>query len=254
MECATLEFYLIWDNQMNCKSVSLPMFVHALVLSGLGGCGLVDSNVADFDLTLPQKKFTVDASTWNVNETAAAAYLSTRCDSMPQICGQAAVNACKTASCSGRCDGASMTCVLGLGISTYQAIDLLAEKPELKTINDQPLIKVTIDKITYQVVTNTLSVDTPEMTVFLAPNTVMSALDPQAKPIGRIPPVKASSTLMAAPLEFTDTGKADLIAAMNNFKVPFNVIVGASITINSQTQIPVGKLEAAIQITAHAGL
>jgi hypothetical protein len=238
------------------KRISLgsALSVQFLALLGLASCGLVDSNVADFDLTLPQKKFTVDASTWNVNEMAATTFLSTRCDSMPQICGQAAVNACKTSSCSGRCDTTSKTCVLGLGISTYQAIDLLTEKPELKTINDQPLIKVTIDKITYQVVSNTLNVDAPEMTVFIAPNTVMSATDPQAKAIGRIPSVGAGTTVMATPLEFIGTGKADLIAAMNNFKVPFNVIVGANITVNSLTQIPAGKLDAAVQITAHAGL
>jgi hypothetical protein len=240
---------------MKNKTVVFALLISAGGIGGVGAsCGLVDSNVADFDLTLPEKKFTIDAATWNVNSAGATTLLSTRCDAMPTICGQAATSACKAASCTGRCDAVSKTCVLGLGITTYQAIDLVTEKPELKTINDQPLIKVAIDRITYTVNSNTLTVTTPEMTVFIAPSTVMSSSDPQAKPIGKIPPVPANTAVAATDLQFTETGKADLIAAMSNYKVPFNVIVGSTITVSSATQIPAGKLEAAVQISAHAGL
>ncbi|MBP9087596.1 MAG: hypothetical protein KBG15_15850 [Kofleriaceae bacterium] len=225
----------------------------ALVLSA-GGCGLVDTNVADFNLDLPEKQFTVDASSWNVNANAASTFLTTSCAQMPTLCGQAAASVCKAASCTGTCDATSKTCVLSLGVSNYNTIDLVTEKPELKTINEQPVIKVTIDRVTYAVRANTLNVDSPEMTIYVAPATVMVATDAQAKAIGTIPVVPAGTTLPATEITFSETGRADLIAAMSNFKVPFNIIVGSTLLVKSTTLIPAGKLESGIQITAHAGL
>jgi hypothetical protein len=225
-----------------------------VVASGLAACGLVDTNVADFNLTLPEKQFTVDASTWNVNAAATTTFLATSCAQMPTICGQAAASACKAATCTGTCDTTSKTCVLSLGVSNYKTIDLITEKPELKTINEQPVIKVSIDRVTYSVSANSLNVASPEMTVYVAPATVMTASDAQAKPIGKIPSVPAGTTLPATEITFTDTGRAELINVMSNFKVPFNIIVGSTLTVNSATMIPTGKMESGIQITAHAGL
>jgi len=225
----------------------------ALVVSA-SSCGLVDSNVADFNLDLPEKQFTVDASSWNVNASAASAFLATSCTQMPTLCGQAAASVCKAASCTGMCDATSKTCVLSLGVSNYNTIDLITEKPELKTINEQPVIKVSIDRITYSVRANTLNVDSPAMTIYVAPATVMLATDAQAKAVGTIPVVAAGTTLPATEITFTETGRADLVAAMSNFKVPFNIIVGSTLQVNSTTMIPAGKLESGIQITAHAGL
>ncbi|HPH68148.1 MAG TPA: hypothetical protein PLF40_20465 [Kofleriaceae bacterium] len=223
----------------------------ALVLSA---CGLVDTNIADFNLTLPEKQFTVDASTWNVNAAATSTFLTTSCATMPTICGQAAASACKAATCTGTCDAGTKTCVLSLGVSNYKTIDLITEKPELKTINEQPVIKVSIDRVTYSVSANSLNVASPEMTVYVAPATVMTAGDAQAKPIGKIPSVPAGTTLPATEITFTDSGRAELINVMSNFKVPFNIIIGSTLVVNSATMIPTGKMESGIQITAHAGL
>ncbi len=224
----------------------------ALVV-GVSSCGLVDTNVADFNLDLPEKQFTVDASSWNVNASAASAFLSTSCAQMPTLCGQAAASVCKAATCTGMCDATSQTCVLSLGVSNYNTIDLVSEKPELKSINDQPIIKVSIDHVNYSVRANTLNVDSPAMTIYVAPATVMLASDAQAKAIGTIPVVPAGTTLPPTEIQFSETGRADLIAAMSNFKVPFNIIVGSALQVNSTTMIPAGKLESGIQITAHAG-
>lgn len=227
----------------------------ALVLAASGsGCGLVDTNVADFNLDLPEKQFTVDASTWNVNSSAATTFLTTSCAQMPMLCGQAAASVCKAASCTGTCDASSKTCVLQLGVSIYNTIDLVTEKPELKTINEQPVIKVSIDRVTYSVRANTLNVDSPAMTIYVAPATVMLGSDAQAKAIGTIPVVPAGTTVPATEIMFSETGRAELIAAMSNFKVPFNIIVGSTLQVNSASMIPAGKLESGIQITAHAGL
>ena len=90
-----------------------------------------------------------------------------------------------------------------------------------------------IDSVTWEVTANTLNVATPEMLVYVAPESVMDPNDPQAKAIGTIMPV-AAGTLTDGPqqLAFTATGKADLIAIMSTFRNPFNVIVGSTLVVN----------------------
>jgi hypothetical protein len=134
----------------------------------------------------------------------------------------------------------------------HQSIDLLSEKPELKTINDQPLIHVTIESLTYSVPANTLNVATPVMKVYVAPMSVMDPGDPLAKQIGTIEAVPAMTTIQSKDMVYTENGKQTLIDTMGDFKNPFNVIVGATLMIQSGQPVPNGKLDALVHIKAHA--
>jgi hypothetical protein len=214
------------------------------------GCGLISSDVADFDLTLPDKTFSIDTSGWQVDQTRAQALLNTSCAAAPSVCDTAAQAACDM-NCSGTCN-ASQRCELQLDVALYKTIDLVMEKPELKTINDQPVIKVTIDSVNYAVTSNTLNVATPEITLYVAPASVM---DPKmGTPIATIPPVEAGATVPSTPVMFTDAGKAQLVSTMSTYKTPFNVLVGSTLTVTAGQMIPEGKLDAVIKIRAHAGL
>ncbi len=226
----------------------------AVVLLGTG-CGLIDSDVTNFDLTLPDKNFTIDATGWQVDQNAAMTYLNTSCANMPTICATGAMAACGPDECSGSCNATTQRCELALEVSLYQPIDLLTEKPELKSINDEPVIKVELDSVTYEVTSNTLNVATPVMTIYVAPISVMEPTDPLAKAIGTIPAVPAMTTVTTpAPIMFTGTGKADLIAAMSTFKTPFNIIVGSTLVVTQGQPVPSGKLDAVVHIKGHAGL
>lgn len=232
----------------------LRFCVGAVVVASLAtGCGLISSDVTNFDLTLPDKSFTIDASSWQVDQAQADALLATNCASSPTICASAAQAACAM-DCTGRC-GTQNTCELDLDVGLYQMIDLLNEKPELQAINDEPVIKVTIDSVTYEVPANTLNVATPEMTIYVAPMSVMDPSDPMARLVGTIPPVPAGMTT-AEPQDimFTATGRAELINIMSTFKTPFNVLVGSTLTIKAGTPTPTGRLDAVIHIKGHAGL
>lgn len=230
---------------------SFRLCLGALVLSG---CGLISSDVTNFDLDFPSKTFTVDASGWQVNQTAADGYTSNPCDPSqpaPNVCSSAVAIACPM-GCTGSCDATSHTCDLSLDVSVHQAIDLLAEKPELKTINDQPVIHVTVDSLTYQVVDNTLNVDTPAMNVYVAPMAVMDPNDPMAKQIGTIAAVPKGTTVASMDMMYTDTGKQALVDIMGDFKNPFNVIVGSTLVLHDHDPVPTGKLDANVHIKAHA--
>jgi hypothetical protein len=231
----------------------LRLCVGALLV---GSCGLIDSDVTNFDLTLPDKAFSVDASGWQVDEQAADTFLAMSCASSPMICASAASQACPM-NCTGAC-GVSSRCQLQLHISAYKAIDLVMEKPELNSINDKPVIKVTIDSVSYAVPSNTLNVATPQLGVYVAPITVMDPNDPMAKKVGTIASVPAGATVAARDMTYTPDGKQALVDTMSTYKSPFNIIVGTSkdnpIVIQAGDTMPAGKLDAVIQIKAHAGL
>ena len=224
-----------------------------LLLAAVAGCSsLVDPNVADFDLTLPEKSFSIDAAGWQIDEQQAQTYLGEDCSLAPTYCSAAAEAVCE-ASCTGTCN-ASKRCELKLDVSLYQAVNLVDEKPELKTINDQPVIKVTLDSVTYEVVSNTLNVSTPVLKVYVAPATVMDPKSAEAIEIGTVPAIEASGTTEPTSIMFTPMGRAKLVEMMSTYKTPFNVIVGSSLTVTAGQPIPRGKLDAVIRIKAHAGL
>lgn len=226
----------------------------ALLLGAqLAGCGLISSDVTDFNLALQDKRFTINADSWQLDGTAADAYTKQTCQSSA-MCEQAVAQVCQM-GCSAACS-ARHTCDLTLDVSLAQTIDLITEHPELKSVNDQPLIKVSVDSVTYEITTNTLSVQTPTITVYVAPSSVTSTagLD-SAQAIGMIDAVDAGVTTSGArPLTFTPAGKKALADIMGTFKTPFNVLVGSQITVTAGQPLPTGKLDAVVHITGHAGI
>jgi len=228
--------------------------VVAAALIGFAGCGLISSDVADVDLTLREQKFTIDTASWEIDGEQAETLLMTSCSSAPSVCNSVAQQACEM-DCAGTCNATSQTCDLELKVGLYRSIDLLMEQPDLSKLNEEPAIKVTLDSVTYEIKSNTLNVDTPMLTLYVAPMSVMEPTDPQAKAIGTIEPTLAGMmTSGTKNVTFTATGKAELIGMMNNFKTPFNVIVGSKLLVSAGTPVPAGKLDAVLHINAHAGL
>ncbi|MDQ3364071.1 MAG: hypothetical protein M3680_01390 [Myxococcota bacterium] len=229
-------------------------FARALVVAAAfagTGCGLISSDVTNFNLDLPEKKFSIDSAGWDIDPQQADAYLNTTCSSSPQ-CNTAAELACEM-DCSGMCN-ANSRCELYMEIGLHQGVNLVMEKPELQSINDEPVIKVTIDAVTYAITQNTLNVETPELAVYVAPMSIMDPKDAMARKIGTIPAIAPGTTTTEQQLRFTPDGKAALVAVMNNYKTPFNVIVGSTLMVQAGQPVPAGKLDAIISIRAHAGL
>jgi len=241
--------------------LTLRRAVAVLCCSVAAGCGLISSDVTNFDLTLPDKKFTIDAGNWKV-DTAKASVLFTpegklkgvSCTSNQSVCSSAVMAACPM-GCTGTCNTTSDSCEMSLDISLSQQVDLMKEKPELESINSEPVIKVSIDSVTYDVTSNSLNVPTPEINVSVAPTSAVTATDAQAKLVGTIPSIPPGwTTSEHEMLMFTATGKTQLVDIMSHFKTPFNVWVGSALHITAGQALPMGKLEAVVHITGHAGL
>src|SRR5262245_5074978 len=141
-----------------------PTLFRGLVLAvaiAASGCGLIDSDITDFDLSVPSKMFTIDTTQWGLS--AVDGFTATSCDGQEGICAAAAQEACSVGQCFGACNAESKTCDLKVVVGLSSMVNLYSEKPELQTINDQPLVDVAIDAITYTVTENSLNVATPPM-------------------------------------------------------------------------------------------
>ncbi|HEX3764406.1 MAG TPA: hypothetical protein VHW23_37180 [Kofleriaceae bacterium] len=242
---------------MLCLTARLAAAVLGLSLAA--GCGLISSDVTDFDLALPDKKFSIDASGWQVDTMNARLFnggklASVSCSSMQTVCSSAVDQACPS-GCTGSCNTMTDSCELSLDVSRPLKVDLVTEQPELKTITDQSVIKVTLDSVTYQVTGNTLDVDTPVIDVYIAPISALTSADPGAELIGSIPAIRAMTTTSSEQtLEFTATGKSKLINIMSMFRTPFNVLVASSLKLTAGQMMPTGRLDAVVRIRGHAGL
>jgi hypothetical protein len=221
----------------------------------LGGCGLLSSNSADVALDLPAKPFSIDTSGWQVTQQTADAYLSTTCtpgtNSTGDVCSAAATAACP-ANCTGSCDSTAHTCDLALQIAAHQMVDLLSDSPNLEALADHSGVTITVDSVEYMVSDNSLNIATPPITVYVAPMSSTQPGDTGVTAIATIATVEPEALVAAADLEFVDGGQAALDAAMSDYKDPFNVIVGATITLADGDPLPTGKLDATVQINAHA--
>jgi hypothetical protein len=215
------------------------------------GCGLVDADITDFDLSLPEKSFTVDTSTWGL-DSSAAAVLSTPCTVGGGVCELAAATACPDGQCTAECNASTLTCDLTIAFDLWTPIDLATEKPELATIDDQSLVDVTIDTISYRVGENSLDVATPPITLSVAPANIMDAETGSA--VGTIAAIPAMTTVGLTQVNITGDGRAALIDAMQDFRTPFNIIIGAEIVVRNGDTIPTGRMVAGVAVTAHAGL
>ena len=139
-------------------------------------------------------------------------------------------------------------------VNLFDTVNLAQEAPELSSVDGQPLIDVELQRVFFDVLENTLTVETPEMGVYVAPETVTSPAVPQALLIGTIPPIPAGMTVTNQDMVLAPDGNANLQMFMSDFSTPFNIIVGTTVEVEADDPVPSGRLRARIGADASAGL
>lgn len=224
----------------------------SLVCLAASGCGLVDSNIADFDLSLPEKEITVDTADWDLTENATVPTVD--CSSDQGICAAGVSQICGAEDvCFGSCT-ADSTCKADVLVELFQRFELQREKPELSEIDGKPLVSVSINRIGYTVTENTMNVDSPPLTVYVGPQEAMSSGHPQAEAIGVIPVLPAGTTVDSGEVQL-EPGAEDIIGKyMKDYQTPFNVIVASTVELQAGDLVPQGRLVAIVQVEATAGI
>jgi len=216
-----------------------------------GGCGLIDSNIADFDLSLPEKEITVDTADWMLADAQSVPAID--CQDMMSVCNAGVSQFCGNGQlCFGSCDGAN--CKAEVAVNLFREFDLGEEKPELREIDGQPLVDVTIRRIAYSVSENTMNVDSTPLTIYIGPQDAMSSGHPQAEAIGTIAPVPAGMTIDDAEVELSADAESVVRSYMGDYRTPFNIIIGTLVDLEAGDLIPQGRLVAVVKVEATAGL
>jgi hypothetical protein len=209
-------------------------------------CGLIDPDITKVGFDLPPRTYSFDAAQLNL---PAGATMEVPCGP-----GQTITDCCAPPAPlpAPNCAMTPIVCEAGLctariTIVQSQTMDLANEVPVLR---DLPSFgSVSISRITYMVLTNTLNVASPEMEIFLAPAGVTDPDDPSANP-----PAKKFGTVPAIPAGSTEAGmvllEGDAAATFQSFASdlakPFNFIVRSRIDVPSGSPIPAGKIELSV--------
>lgn len=224
--------------------------LQVVMVLALGGC-LIDPNITRFDLSLPERMFTMDTDQWELSSSGAV-FPELPCGTEPAACDAEVQALCGSDQCTGMCvDG---SCQMVVRVALWRMVDLYEENPELKTINEQPLVDVEIESVHYAVTENTLNIDTPPLTLHMAPSSVMDPADPAAREIGVIPPIAAGRPQGERDVMVSDAHKQALMTFMRDYKTPFNLIVSADITVAAGDPIPMGRITADVGVDASAGI
>ena len=210
----------------------------------LAGCGLIDSDVARINFALPSKTYTFNASSFNLPSGVT--------QEVPCGAGQTVMDCCNPPqplpmpdcamtplTCEPNGAGTAV-CTAVVKVSVAQAVNFSAEVPDLAGATS--LIDLRIEHIDYAVPSNTLNVDVPPLSLYLAPTGVTDPNDASAVKFGTLPVIPAMSTAPGRVM-LEPTANASLASFAANPSMPFVFIGATTIKVPSGTPIPTGAIQ-----------
>jgi hypothetical protein len=243
----------------NCRSLSFKVAaVAGVVLVSLfsgTGCGLISSDITKVSFDLPSQTFTFNTSQFNIPPGNSVA--------VPCGSGQVVTDCCNppaplpTVDCTATplvCEpNAQQTnvCTAAVPVSQSTTVMLKNQVPALSTATS--IANITVKQIAYTVSMNTLNVDVPATTIYLAPSGVTNPNDPSAKMFGTMPPIPQmttpSGTVMLAP-----DASATFSSFAHDLSMPFNIIAATTVKVPSGSPNPSGAITITVTGTLSASL
>lgn len=205
------------------------------VVFALSACGLIDPDVDDYRLQLPEKEFQVDSDEWNMT-IAATTFPAVPCE---VDCAVQATTWCPDGACAGECAGTS--CAVTVPLSKYQSVDLETEMEELRQVDQGPGVRVRIENIEFIIDVNTLNVATPPLDVYMAPIDVLALPDAAAAKIGTVPAIPAGSRTTTN-IEYVAGGQDAAEVYLSDYTTPFNLLVGGTARFEAGDLVPAGRM------------
>ncbi len=142
------------------------------------------------------------------------------------------------------------TCEADVPISQSTPINLSTDvKPSLAQYTS--LAHITISSISYVVSNNSLNVDLPPLSIYLAPSSVTDPTDPRAVLFGTVPSIPAGSD-PSAQVQLAPNAGAVFQMFTANLATPFNFIAAATVKITAGMPVPSGQITIAVTGTISA--
>jgi hypothetical protein len=216
------------------------MLVASLLALGSVGCGkLISSDVAEIKFALPSRTYSFDASMFPV---PAGITGPVACGDgtliMNDCCLGGQVPGCSPTeiACEQNENGMSF-CTATVTVTQSQTMNLGMEVQQLSSYTG--FVNIKIKRISYEIPSNTLDVDLPDVLLYLGPQGAMTPNDANVKMFGTLPAIAAMST---APGDVVLVSNADAVLAgfTNDIKTPFTFIAATTLKV---TRPPTGKID-----------
>jgi len=203
----------------------------------LGGCGLISSDISKLTFDLPTETYTFDTSMWS--NLPKGTIPAVPCPAIDCCTAGSAVGIdCSTTMLT--CN-ASGVCEADVPESAASSVNLAMQVPVLQSFPSHALSSITIKSISYTVSNNSLNIDLPPMTIYLAPDGVTDPKDPRAQEFGTIPAIPAmtdpSGMVMLVP-----NAAAVFAQFTGNISTPFTIIAAGTVAIPSGSPAPSGAI------------
>jgi hypothetical protein len=224
---------------MTSPSVTRVARVLGVLVLVATGCGLISSDVTKLTFELPTKHYTFSADGWAAMIPAGV--------NMKVTCGAGGM--VPTCPSPLMCDAG--VCSAHVPVSVSQNMDLKMEVPQLSSVNNQSLADITLESMTYQVV-STANVAIPEIDLYLAPDGVTDPSSPQAVKFGTVAPIAAGMNASGSVVKTADADPTFIKYGMA-FGTPFTFIAATTVVVPTGTT-PAGMVTITINGTVSARL
>jgi hypothetical protein len=215
------------------------IIVASLLALGTGGCGLISSDVTETPFDLPPKTYSFDSSMFNVPSALSqevpcgVAPVVDCCNPTPPL--PAPDCTANTITCEPNAGGTSV-CTAQVTVQQGSMTNLAQEAPKLAGLTGYLNIK--IKRISYQVSMNTLSVNLPDVELFMAPSTS----DPNPMKFGTMPAIPAGMTTAGDIVLEPNAGQV-FATYTQDISVPFAFIAKTTLKVSTA---PTGRIDMTI--------
>jgi len=218
----------------------------ALLLVHVAACDMI-SDATRVNVKLPPRDFALDTSTFNLPQGQLPPVSCTQ----PADCHTS--DLCPQGACTVACNTTIQECEAHVPATVKNDYDLSKDAPEYAQFASVGVVSVGVDAVYFNITQNSLTVDTPELSVYAGPTTINSPTDAGAELVGTIPRVPSKSTGRVN-VVFSATGQDTIKKLMDNFKTPFRVIVAGDVVVTGGDATPTGKLVGQVNVEGHVSL
>jgi hypothetical protein len=229
------------------KTILAGAFAFTLLLMGSVGCGLIDSNITTTSFVLPTQTYSFDTSMFKGLPSGTT-------PAVPCGAGQVVTDCCMPpARPMPDCTTTPLVCAPdasggNANVCTAELPESVSNSINLSQVSMFPTGNISIASIAYAVSNNTLNVDLPPVTVYLAPNGVTDPKDPSAQVFGTIPAVPAGTDPTGNVQKASNADQVFQTYA-SNLATPFEFIASTTVVIPSGTPIPNGQVTISVTVT-----
>jgi hypothetical protein len=221
------------------KPLSMKATTSAIAALSLVGCGLISSDITKVTFDLPTETYTFDTAQWNIPPALqGATFPSIACTTDNDCCTKGSLVgldctmpklACQSGSCAAQLPESQAT-------SINPSTDV---KPNPSQYTS--LVSISISRITYNVRSNSLNVDIPPLSIYLAPDGVTDPTDSRAQLFGTVPTIPAGTKPMGN-VQLVSNAASVFQTLTGNLSTPFEIITAATVVIGAGTPVPTGAI------------